>query len=219
MALRLSPHLTVMANAAQKASKRLLRDFNEVEQLQVSVKGPSDFVSQADLRAEHTLREELNKARPGYAFLMEESGASGSRELVVALGGRSARRHHELPARHPALGISIGLERRLADGTGELVAGLIYAPAVDEMFWAEKGGGAFVNERRLRVSARRDLKDARVRHRHPVCRGRTAAAAGLRAHAGRADAAGRRHPPLRRGGARPRLGRGRPLRRVSGSLG
>src|SRR3954465_7835907 len=78
MAFRLSPHLTVMANAAQKASKRLLRDFAEVEQLQVSVKGPSDFVSNADLRAEQTLKEELNRARPGYAFLMEESGASGS---------------------------------------------------------------------------------------------------------------------------------------------
>ena len=76
MAFRLSPHLTVMANAAHKAAKRLLRDFNEVEQLQVSVKGPSDFVSQADMRAEQTLREELNKARPGYAFLMEESGVS-----------------------------------------------------------------------------------------------------------------------------------------------
>ena len=78
MAFRLSPHLTVMANAAQKAAKRLLRDFSEVEQLQVSVKGPSDFVSQADLRAEQTLKEELNRARPGYAFLMEEQGASGS---------------------------------------------------------------------------------------------------------------------------------------------
>ena len=78
MAFRLSPHLTVMANAAQKAAKRLLRDFSEVEQLQVSVKGPSDFVSQADIRAEQTLKEELNRARPGYAFLMEESGASGS---------------------------------------------------------------------------------------------------------------------------------------------
>ena len=78
MALRLSPHMTVMANAAQKAAKRLLRDFAEVEQLQVSIKGPSDFVSQADLRAEATLKEELAKARPGYSFLREESGASGS---------------------------------------------------------------------------------------------------------------------------------------------
>ncbi len=149
-----------MANAAQKASKRLLRDFNEVEQLQVSVKGPSDFVSQADMRAEQTLREELNKARPGYAFLMEESGASGSqnwswRWVVDPLDGTSNFLHGI-----PHWAISIGLERRLRDGGSELAAGVIYAPAVDELFWAEKGAGAFVNERRLRVSARRELKDA-----------------------------------------------------------
>ncbi len=160
MAFRLSPHLTVMANAAQKASKRLLRDFNEVEQLQVSVKGPSDFVSQADLRAEETLREELNRARPGYAFLMEESGASGSpnwawRWVVDPLDGTTNFLHGI-----PHWAISIGLERRLPDGGSDLAAGLIYAPVVDEMFWAEKGGGAFVNERRLRVSARRELKEA-----------------------------------------------------------
>ena len=160
MAFRLSPHLTVMANAAHKAAKRLLRDFNEVEQLQVSVKGPSDFVSQADIRAEQTLREELNKARPGYAFLMEESGASGSdnwawRWVVDPLDGTTNFLHGI-----PHWAISIGLERRIAGGESELAAGLIYAPAVDEMFWAEKGGGAFVNEHRLRVSARRELKDA-----------------------------------------------------------
>jgi myo-inositol-1(or 4)-monophosphatase len=160
MALRLSPHLTVMANAAQKASKRLLRDFNEVEHLQVSVKGPSDFVSQADIRAEQTLREELNKARPGYAFLMEESGASGSqnwswRWVVDPLDGTTNFLHGI-----PHWAISIGLERRLPDGGSEVAAGLVYAPSVDEMFWAEKGVGAFVNERRLRVSARRELKDA-----------------------------------------------------------
>ncbi len=121
MAFRLSPHLTVMANAAQKAAKRLLRDFNEVEQLQVSVKGPSDFVSQADLRAEQTLREELNKARPGYAFLMEESGASGSdnwawRWVVDPLDGTTNFLHGI-----PHWAISIGLERRIAGrrvGTG-----------------------------------------------------------------------------------------------------
>ncbi len=160
MAFRLSPHLTVMANAAQKAAKRLLRDFNEVEQLQVSVKGPSDFVSQADLRAEAILREELNKARPGYAFLMEESGASGSenwtwRWVVDPLDGTTNFLHGI-----PHWAISIGLEKRLPDGTSEMAAGLVYAPASDEMFWAEKGGGAFVNERRLRVSARREMKDA-----------------------------------------------------------
>ena len=160
MALRLSPHITVMANAAQKAAKRLLRDFAEVEQLQVSIKGPSDFVSQADIRAEQTLKEELTKARPGYAFLMEESGASGSdnwtwRWVVDPLDGTTNFLHGI-----PHWAISIGLERRLPDGTSELAAGLIYAPAADEMYWAEKGGGAFVNERRLRVSARRDMTEA-----------------------------------------------------------
>src|SRR6202166_3268875 len=160
MALRLSPNITVMANAAQKASKRLLRDFNEVEQLQVSIKGPSDFVSQADIRAEQTLKEDLGKARPGYAFLMEESGASGSdnwswRWVVDPLDGTTNFLHGI-----PHWGISIGLERRLPDGTSEVVAGLIYAPAADEMYWAEKGGGAFVNERRMRVSARRDMTEA-----------------------------------------------------------
>ena len=160
MALRLSPHITVMANAAQKAAKRLLRDFAEVEQLQVSIKGPSDFVSQADIRAEQMLKEELNKARPGYAFLMEESGASGSdnwawRWVVDPLDGTTNFLHGI-----PHWAISIGLERRLPDGTSELAAGLIYAPAVNEMFWAEKGGGAFLNERRMRVSARRDMTEA-----------------------------------------------------------
>ncbi len=160
MAFRLSPHLTVMANAAQKASKRLLRDFAEVEQLQVSIKGPSDFVSQADIRAEQTLREELNKARPGYAFLMEESGESGSpnwswRWVVDPLDGTTNFLHGI-----PHWCISIALERRLPDGSSEINAGLIYAPTTDEMFWAEKGTGAFVNERRMRVSARREMSES-----------------------------------------------------------
>lgn len=160
MAMRLSAHVTIMANAAQRAAKRLLRDFNEVEQLQVSVKAPSDFVSQADLQAEKTLRAELEKARPGYAFLMEESGSSGSdnwawRWVVDPLDGTTNFLHGI-----PHWCISIGLERRLADGGSEIVAGLIYAPCVDEMFWAEKGVGAFVNERRLRVSGRREMGEA-----------------------------------------------------------
>jgi myo-inositol-1(or 4)-monophosphatase len=160
MAHHLSPHLTVMANAARAAAKRLLRDFAEVEQLQVSIKGPSDFVSQADIRAEQTLKEELNKARPGYAFLMEESGASGSenwawRWIVDPLDGTTNFLHGI-----PHWAISIGLERRLPDGGSEIAAGLIYAPAADEIFWAEKGGGAFVNEKRMRVSARRELHEA-----------------------------------------------------------
>ena len=157
MAVRLSPHMVIMQNAAQRAAKRLLRDFAEVEQLQVSIKGPGDFVSQADLRAEQTLRDDLNKARPGYAFIMEESGSEGSenwswRWVIDPLDGTSNFLHGI-----PHWAISIGLERRLPDGGSELAAGLVYAPAVDEMFWAEKGAGAFVNERRLRVAARRDL--------------------------------------------------------------
>ena len=160
MALHLSPHMVVMQNAAQKASKRLLRDFNEVENLQVSVKGPSDFVSQADLRAEKTLREELEKARPGYGFLMEESGASGSenwtwRWVVDPLDGTTNFLHGI-----PHWAISIGLQRRHIDGSTEMAAGMIYCPVNDEMFWAEKGGGAYLNSRRLRVSARREMHDA-----------------------------------------------------------
>lgn len=160
MALRLSPHMTVMQNAANKAAKRLLRDFAEVEQLQVSVKGPGDFVSQADLRAEATIKDELNKARPGFAFLMEESGMSGSanwawRWVVDPLDGTSNFLHGI-----PHWCISIALERRLPDGGSEIMAGMIYNPVPDELFWAEKGGGAFLNERRLRVSGRREFKDA-----------------------------------------------------------
>jgi myo-inositol-1(or 4)-monophosphatase len=160
MAPRLSAHLTIMANAAQRAAKQLLRDFNEVEQLQVSIKGPSDFVSQADLKAEAMIKQDLNKARPGYAFLMEESGASGSdnwtwRWVVDPLDGTTNFLHGM-----PHWAISIGLERRLPDGGIEAAAGVIYAPATDEMFWAEKGSGAFMNDRRLRVSARRELSQA-----------------------------------------------------------
>ncbi len=159
MAQRLSATMTIMQNAAQRASKRLLRDFAEVEQLQVSIKGPGDFVSQADLRAEASLRDDLNKARPGYAFLMEESGPSGSdnwawRWVVDPLDGTTNFLHGI-----PHWSISMALERRLPDGGSEVAAGLVYAPAVDEMFWAEKGVGAFLNERRLRVSARRNLGD------------------------------------------------------------
>jgi myo-inositol-1(or 4)-monophosphatase len=160
MALRLSPHMTVMQNAVQRAAKRLLRDFAEVEQLQVSVKGPGDFVSQADLRAEAMIREDLIKARPGYAFLMEESGAEGSenwawRWVIDPLDGTTNFLHGI-----PHWAISIGLERRLPDGSSEVAAGLVYNPVAAEMFWAEKGIGAFVNERRLRVSARRNMQEA-----------------------------------------------------------
>jgi myo-inositol-1(or 4)-monophosphatase len=152
--------MAVMQAAAAKAAKRLLRDFNEVENLQVSIKGPGDFVSQADIRAEQTLRDELMRARPGYGWMGEETGEGESdawawRWVVDPLDGTTNFLHGI-----PHWAISIGLERRLPDGGSEMAAGVVYAPAVDEMFWAEKGGGAFMNGRRLRVSARRELRDA-----------------------------------------------------------
>lgn len=157
---RLSAHMTVMHSAANKAAKRLLRDFMEVENLQVSVKGPGDFVTQADMRAEQTLREELEKARPGYGFLMEESGASGSekwawRWVVDPLDGTTNFLHGI-----PHWAISIALEKRLADGSSEINAAAIFCPVNGEMFWAEKGIGAYMNDKRLRVSGRRELNTA-----------------------------------------------------------
>jgi myo-inositol-1(or 4)-monophosphatase len=156
LALR-SPILNVMANAALKAARGLVRDFGEVEQLQVSIKGPGDFVSAADLKAERILKAELQKARPGFALLFEESGASPDgdgrhRWLVDPLDG-TINFLHGLPH----FSISIALER-----DGEIVAGVVYAPVGDEMFLAEKGGGAFVNDRRLRVSSRRSLAEALI---------------------------------------------------------
>ncbi len=160
MTPRRSAHMTIMVAAAQKAARRLVRDFNEVEHLQVSVKGPSDFVSQADMRAEQTIREELERARPGYAFLMEESGAHGSenwawRWIVDPLDGTTNFLHAI-----PNWAISIALEKRLPEGGSEIVAGMVMAPALDELFWAEKGAGAYLNDRRLRVSSRRDWSSA-----------------------------------------------------------
>ena len=157
---RLSAHMTVMQAAAQKAAKRLLRDFNEVENLQVSVKGPGDFVSQADMRAEASVREDLEKARPGYGMLMEESGVSGSEKWAWRWVGDPLDGTTNFLHGIPHWAISIALEKRLADGGSEVASAVVYAPVAGEMFWAEKGAGAYVNDRRLRVSARRELKDA-----------------------------------------------------------
>src|ERR1700730_10882616 len=144
-----------MANAALKAARGLIRDFGEVEQLQVSVKGAGEFVSTADLKAERTLKTELKRARPGYAMLFEEGGAeAGSdprhRWIVDPLDGTTNFLHGI-----PHFAISIALER-----DGDIVAGVIYEPIRNEMYWAEKGLGAYVNDRRLRVSARRHLGEA-----------------------------------------------------------
>ncbi len=149
--------MNVMIGAARKAGRSLARDFGEVEQLQVSVKGPANFVSAADLRAEEILHAELSKGRPGYSFLMEERGAvSGSDEthrwIVDPLDGTTNFLHSI-----PLFCISIGLERE-----GKLVAGCIYNPISNELFIAERGKGAFLNDRRLRVSARKNVADAVV---------------------------------------------------------
>ena len=152
-----SPTLNVMITAARKAGRSLIRDFGEVEQLQVSIKGPANFVSVADHKAEEIIFRELSKARPGYGFLMEERGlVEGAdkthRWIVDPLDGTTNFLHS-----HPMFAISIGLERE-----GQLIAGVIYNPASDELFTAEKGKGAFVNDRRLRVAARKSIGDALV---------------------------------------------------------
>src|SRR5882762_6927661 len=147
--------LNVMIKAAHKASRALKRDFGEVENLQVSLKGPANFVTAADRRAEETLREELAQARPGYGFLGEEGGAhEGSdkshRWIVDPLDGTSNFLHGI-----PHFAISIALERE-----GTVVAGVVYNPANDDLFTAERGKGAFLNDRRLRVAGRSRLLDA-----------------------------------------------------------
>ena len=145
----------VMERAARKAARSLVHDFGEVENLQVSLKGPADFVSTADLQAERILKAELSRARPDFGFLMEESGAtpggdSRHRWIVDPLDGTTNFLHGI-----PHFCISIGLQRE-----SEIIAGVVYDPMRDEMFYAEKGLGAFVNDRRLRVSARANLAEA-----------------------------------------------------------
>jgi myo-inositol-1(or 4)-monophosphatase len=152
-----SPLINVMVNAAYKAAKGLIRDFGEVEQLQVSKKGPADFVSQADLRSEQILKRELSKGRPDYGFLMEEAGGaagkdSSNRWIVDPLDGTLNFLHGI-----PHFAISIGVER-----DGEPFAGVIYNPISNELYWAEKGQGAHLNERRLRVSARRKMEESLI---------------------------------------------------------
>jgi myo-inositol-1(or 4)-monophosphatase len=149
-----SANVNVMIKAARRAARSLLHDFGEVEQLQVSAKGPGDFVSRADLKAEQLIRDELTAARPNYGWTGEESeavkGADPTRRWIVDPLDGTTNFLHGLPH----WSISIGLEHK-----GEVVAGVIYDPARDEMFVAEKGAGAYVNDRRLRVSGRRDMME------------------------------------------------------------
>jgi myo-inositol-1(or 4)-monophosphatase len=150
--------MTVMIAAARKAGRSLARDFGEVEQLQVSVKGPGDFVSAADHKAEEIIFKELTKARHGYCFLMEERGLvdgadKSHRWIVDPLDGTTNFLHGI-----PLFCISIGLER-----DGQMVAGVVYNPVMDEIYTAEKGKGAYLNDRRrLRVAARKNLPDCVV---------------------------------------------------------
>jgi myo-inositol-1(or 4)-monophosphatase len=147
--------LNVMIAAARKTARALKRDFGELEKLQVSLKGPANFVSSADRRAEETLYQELGKARAGYGFLGEEGGAregadKSHRWIVDPLDGTTNFLHGI-----PQFAISIALERE-----GAVIAGLIYNPANDEMFIAERGKGAFMNEQRIRVAGRKQLDDS-----------------------------------------------------------
>ena len=147
--------INVMIAAAQKASRKLLRDFGELENLQVSKKGPADFVSSADRTAEDTLHRELKKARPNFGFLLEEGGEiegtdTSNRWIIDPLDGTTNFLHGI-----PHFAISICLER-----DGEPHAGVIYHPVHDEMYWAEKGQGAFLNGNRLRVSGRSQLAES-----------------------------------------------------------
>lgn len=149
--------MNVMTAAALKAGRGLKRDFGEVENLQVSLKGPGDFVSAADRKAEKVLFEELTKARPGYGFVLEESGIVEGTDkshtwYIDPLDGTTNFLHGL-----PIFAISIALAR-----DGQIVAGLVYNPASDDMFVAEKGQGAYHNNRRLRVAARRDMADALI---------------------------------------------------------
>ena len=151
--------ITVMERAVRKAAPRLRRDFGEVEQLQVSRKGPGDFVSMADKRAEQTIVEELRNARPDWGLLLEEGGEiegnpSKPRWIVDPLDGTTNFLHGI-----PHFSISIAVEEKRPDGRPEITHGMVYQPLTDEGFWAEKGRGAWLQSNRLRVSARRDLLD------------------------------------------------------------
>ena len=154
--------ITVMTRAARKAAPRLRRDFGEVEQLQVSKKGPADFVSMADKRAEQTIIEELRNARPDWGIVCEESGEiegnpAKPRWIVDPLDGTTNFLHGV-----PHFAISIAVEDKTPAGKPEITHGLIYQPLTDESFWAEKGRGAWLHDRRLRVSARRNLDEALI---------------------------------------------------------
>ena len=148
----ISANLNVMIKAAEKASRDLIRDFGEIEKLQVSVKGPSDFVSNADLKAEKIIIEELKKARPYYSIISEEDGSESNKDknntwIIDPIDGTTNFLHGI-----PHFAISIALKSE-----DEIVSGLIYDPIKDEMFYGEKDNGAFFNNQRIRVSKKKEV--------------------------------------------------------------
>jgi len=148
----ISANLNIMIKAAEKASRALIRDFGELEKLQVSIKGPTDFVSNADLKAEKIIIEELKKARPYYSIISEEEGSEINKDknntwIIDPIDGTTNFLHGV-----PHFAISIALR-----STNEIVSGLIFDPIKNEMFYAEKDNGAFFNNQRIRVSKKREL--------------------------------------------------------------
>tara|TARA_B100001093_G_scaffold507238_1_gene567463 strand:+ start:442 stop:1182 length:741 start_codon:yes stop_codon:yes gene_type:complete len=148
----ISANLNIMVKAAEKASRALIRDFGEIEKLQVSIKGPTDFVSNADLKAEKIIIEELKKARPYYSIISEEDGSEINKDkkntwIIDPIDGTNNFLHGI-----PHFAISIALK-----SDDEIISGLIYDPIKNEMFYAEKENGAFFNNQRIRVSKKRDL--------------------------------------------------------------
>jgi myo-inositol-1(or 4)-monophosphatase len=160
---RYGANIEIMVRAARAAARHLLRDFNEVEHLQVSIKGPGDFVSAADRRAERVIHDELKRARPDWGFLMEESGTIEgasrlNRWIVDPLDGTTNFLHAI-----PHFAISIALEQQ-----GEITAAVVYDPVKEELFIAEKGSGTYLNDRRVRVSKRAELERALIACGLPV---------------------------------------------------
>jgi len=148
----ISANLNVMIKAAEKASRALIRDFGEIEKLQVSIKGPTNFVSNADLKAEKIIIEELKKARPNYSIISEEDGSESNKDkkntwVIDPIDGTTNFLHGV-----PHFAISIGLKSE-----NEIVSGLIYDPIKDEMFYAEKDKGAFFNNQRIKVSKKKEI--------------------------------------------------------------
>ena len=150
----ISPNLNIMIKASEKASKILIRDFGEIENLQVSKKGPTDFVTNSDLKTEKIIIEELKKAKPNYSILSEENGTENNRDkdntwIIDPIDGTVNFLHGI-----PHFAISIALRSK-----NELISGLIYDPIKNEMFYAEKNNGAFFNNQRIRVSKKNNLDE------------------------------------------------------------